>query len=55
MSIRNPMSFAVAFIPLVLQPLAAAALALPVPPTAAASIPLVFLFVIVPLADWAIG
>lgn len=55
LSIRNVSQFLLAFVPLTLQPLAAAAIDAGVPAMAGAAFPLLFLFVIVPLADWLLG
>lgn len=55
LSVRNATRFLLAFVPLALQPLAALALAAGAPSAAAAGFPLVFLFVVVPLADWLLG
>lgn len=55
LSVRNATRFLLAFVPLTLQPFAAVAMAAGAPPTAAAAFPLVFLFVVVPLADWLLG
>lgn len=54
-SIRALAPFALAFVPLTLQPLGALAIAADAPPWAAALFPLAFLFVLVPLADALLG
>lgn len=54
-SIRNLAPYALAFVPLVLQPVAAFAVAAGVAAWMAAAFPLLFLFVIVPLADGLLG
>lgn len=54
-SIRNVSRFALAFVPLVLLPLGAAAIGAGCSATLAAAFPLLFLFVLVPLADALLG
>ena len=53
--IRHVSRFAVAFVPLTLQPLGALALQAGMAPSWAAGFPLLFLFGLIPLADWLIG
>jgi alkane 1-monooxygenase len=54
-SIRNVSRFALAFVPLTLLPLGAAAIDAGYPATLAAAFPVLFLFVLVPLADALLG
>lgn len=54
-SIRNVSRFALAFVPLALLPLSAAAIGAGHPATLAAAFPVLFLFVLVPLTDALLG